>query len=59
MFDLSLAGIGKDMCHVHKATEWLITKVPTGPAICPSRETAGKIYTILWKDNFSFVKFSE
>ena len=52
MFDLSLAGIGKDMRHlhmVHKAKEWLITKVPTGPAIRPSCETAGKIYTILWK----------
>lgn len=53
------AGIRRAVGHAHmahKSTKWHILKVPTGPAMRPSCETACKIYTILWK-RFSVVKF--
>jgi len=49
--------IGKAMRHALKATKWHIMKVPTGPVMHPSCETASKIYTILSKGLLS-VKFS-
>jgi len=51
-----LPGIGKAMCHAHKATKWRIMKVLTRLSMHPSHRTASKIYKILWK-GFSFVKF--
>ena len=41
----------------HKARKSRVIKVLTGPAMRPTRETASKIYIILWK-RFFFVTFS-